>query len=78
MNIAVVIDDDTGARGAFDAVVALRGNAGDDGSDCRYPIGEPRAPDFRFCCKRSMTGSVYCSSHHFACSDGLPQTTRKK
>jgi GcrA cell cycle regulator len=32
-------------------------------SDCRWPIGEPRQPDFRFCAERSLEGRPYCALH---------------
>jgi len=47
--------------GVFEAVVALRGAPGGDGSQCRFPIGDIRALDFRFCDKDAASGSVYCS-----------------
>jgi len=34
-----------------------------DRDDCRWPIGEPRHPDFRFCGERSLEGRPYCALH---------------
>jgi len=30
---------------------------------CRWPIGDPGRPDFRFCGSRSNSGSPYCEYH---------------
>jgi len=30
---------------------------------CRWPMGDPTSPDFRFCGARSQTGLPYCSYH---------------
>jgi GcrA cell cycle regulator len=39
-----------------------------DGRGCCYPIGEPRAPGFRFCEAAVETvGRVYCDEHHALC-----------
>ena len=43
-----------GVRAAIDAL-------GPD--DCRWPLGEVRAPDFHFCCSPRELGSAYCSTH---------------
>jgi GcrA cell cycle regulator len=32
-------------------------------SMCRWPMGDPTKPDFRFCGARSATGLPYCSHH---------------
>ncbi|MBO0766213.1 MAG: hypothetical protein J2P50_16720 [Hyphomicrobiaceae bacterium] len=31
--------------------------------DCRWPIGEPRHPDFHFCGQRRIEGRPYCELH---------------
>lgn len=33
---------------------------------CRWPIGEPSAPDFRYCGAKQITGvkTSYCARHH--------------
>lgn len=31
--------------------------------DCRYPIGDPRKPDFCFCAATQFVGSPYCAQH---------------
>ena len=49
--------------GAFEAVAALRGAPGSDGSQCRYPIGDVKSPDFHFCDGISIDGSSYCLIH---------------
>ena len=30
---------------------------------CRWPIGDPREPGFRFCGKSAMHGQPYCAEH---------------
>jgi GcrA cell cycle regulator len=30
---------------------------------CRWPMGDPTRPDFRFCGARAQTGLPYCSHH---------------
>lgn len=32
-------------------------------SMCRWPIGDPTTPEFRFCGARSITGLPYCAQH---------------
>ena len=32
-------------------------------SMCRWPMGDPGSPDFRFCGARSLTGMPYCDHH---------------
>jgi GcrA cell cycle regulator len=32
-------------------------------SMCRWPLGDPTKPDFRFCGGRAITGLPYCSHH---------------
>jgi GcrA cell cycle regulator len=32
-------------------------------SDCRWPIGEPRHPDFHFCGAPQLDGRPYCELH---------------
>jgi hypothetical protein len=34
-----------------------------EASDCRWPIGEPRHPDFHFCGKPHAEGRPYCEHH---------------
>lgn len=31
--------------------------------DCRWPFGDPLAPDFHFCGKQKVDGSPYCEFH---------------
>jgi GcrA cell cycle regulator len=31
--------------------------------DCRWPVGEPRHPDFHFCGARQAEGRPYCALH---------------
>ncbi len=33
-------------------------------SHCVFPIGYPRAKDFKFCCDPVRPGSSYCPIHH--------------
>jgi GcrA cell cycle regulator len=30
---------------------------------CRWPIGDPPSPSFRFCCRDRLAGVPYCSAH---------------
>ena len=30
---------------------------------CKWPIGDPRQPDFHFCSEHAQTGLPYCSEH---------------
>lgn len=32
-------------------------------TDCRWPIGDPRQPDFHFCGKNKLPGLPYCEVH---------------
>lgn len=32
-----------------------------DSNTCRWPIGDPQSPDFRFCGAQTETGQVYCA-----------------
>ena len=32
-------------------------------SMCRWPMGDPTKPEFRFCGARSITGLPYCTHH---------------
>lgn len=54
---------DMAPTGVFDAVSALRGSPGGEGSSCRWPHNDVRAPDFHFCDSDAMAGSVYCAAH---------------
>lgn len=40
-----------------DAVQSLVDNA------CKWPVGDPLNPDFRFCCSPQESGFVYCAFH---------------
>jgi len=31
--------------------------------DCRWPLGDPREPDFRFCAALQLPGYPYCEHH---------------
>lgn len=37
---------------------------------CRFPIGDPIEPDFRFCFEATDPGRPYCAVHAAACFDG--------
>jgi GcrA cell cycle regulator len=30
---------------------------------CKWPIGDPRQPDFHFCSEEAQTGLPYCGEH---------------
>jgi len=49
-----------GRLGAGDAVRSL------EAGQCRFPIGDPAKPDFRFCCRPCEGESVYCAEHSAA------------
>lgn len=34
-----------------------------EANDCRWPIGDPKDPDFHFCGKGKVNGLVYCDFH---------------
>lgn len=34
---------------------------------CRFPFGDPRRPDFRFCAAVAVAGKSYCAEHHALC-----------
>jgi GcrA cell cycle regulator len=45
--------------------------------DCRWPIGEPRQPDFHFCGARQAPGRPYCALHwEMAFQPPRPRTPR--
>lgn len=43
-------------RRAFEHMVDSRG--------CKFPIGDPHSPEFRFCCAAKAAESAYCDHHH--------------
>ena len=45
-------------------------------SMCRWPIGDPTAPDFHYCGDRSITGLPYCTTHAQIASQ--PAAERKR
>lgn len=34
---------------------------------CRYPMGDPKDTQFRFCLEDVQRGSIYCEEHHKLC-----------
>jgi hypothetical protein len=43
-------------------------------NDCRWPIGEPRHPDFHFCGAQVAAGRPYCPLHwHMAFQPAKPR-----
>lgn len=40
-----------------EAVVNLKNH------QCRWPMGDPKAADFRYCCKAKKPGAAYCDEH---------------
>ena len=34
-----------------------------ESDDCRWPLGEPRSPHFRFCAAHQLPGYPYCERH---------------
>lgn len=34
-----------------------------EANDCRWPVGEPRHPDFHFCGEQQASGRPYCEHH---------------
>ncbi len=56
----------TGLTGAAAAVAALRRGC------CKWPIGEPTSPAFRFCCEAIQNeGKPYCPDHRREASAGM-------
>lgn len=47
-------------RGARQSIAALRSES------CRWPIGDPLNPDFRFCGEEKIAGTSYCLDHYHA------------
>ena len=43
---------------------------------CKWPIGDPADPEFRFCGRRAEPGKAYCSAH--AAMAYTPQAKRKR
>ena len=47
-------------------------------STCRWPIGDPMSPDFRFCGARTQDGATYCSHHAcLAYQQRIPQQRQR-
>ncbi len=43
-------------------------------NSCRYPIGEPRSTDFRYCGHdRANDATPYCDYHHRLCYRPVPR-----
>ena len=40
---------------------------------CRYPIGDPGTPNFRFCRAPRQSSSSYCECHHKLCYRGFSE-----
>jgi GcrA cell cycle regulator len=38
--------------------------------DCRFPVGEPRDPDFKYCGRRVVAGQSWCGEHMKVCYSG--------
>ena len=55
------------ATGAQEALRKLRIH------DCRWPIGDPRSDNFRFCGARKYPGSSYCVHHFIASINPYPK-----
>jgi hypothetical protein len=43
--------------------------------ECRWPIGDPRSPDFGFCAAPKRAGSSYCAEHHARAIESREQPT---
>ncbi len=43
---------------------------------CRWPIGDPQIPDFRFCGRQKIPGLSYCSDHQKCAYVSPPKPTR--
>lgn len=59
-------------RGATRAVLSLAA-----GQECRFPIGDPKHPDFHFCCAKPAHDSRYCERHDAIVYDGTPEERAK-
>ncbi|MBV6632682.1 MAG: global cell cycle regulator GcrA-like protein [Alphaproteobacteria bacterium] len=42
---------------------------------CKWPIGDPRDPDFRFCGKQTSNGLPYCETH---CQQAYQQPSSRR
>lgn len=56
----------TAVGGARRAQKKVEGRTIDDVTPrcCRWPLGDPRSPLFRFCGRKKRVGSPYCDEHH--------------
>jgi GcrA cell cycle regulator len=45
--------------------------------DCRWPIGEPRHPDFHFCSQPCTPGRPYCA-HHWSMAFQPPRPRQQR
>lgn len=72
--VAMVLDDpetdDPETDGIGAATAAILGRAP---SQCRWPIGDPRSPDFRFCGATAERGKPYCREHMARAYIGAPR-----
>ena len=59
-------------RGATRAVLSLA-----PGQECRFPIGDPKHPDFHFCCAKPAHNSPYCERHDEIVYDGTLEERAK-
>ena len=53
----VVIDEPEPAPGEFSTVLSLNDRI------CKWPIGNPGEPGFRFCGHKAVDGTPYCADH---------------
>lgn len=45
-------------------------------TSCRWPIGDPKEPDFHFCNRSKVEGKSYCAFHCARAYDGVPVRRR--
>lgn len=47
-------------------------------SHCRWPVGDPRAEEFRFCGAHAPIGQTYCCQHHAIAYYRAPTTVKER
>lgn len=55
--LPAVVPVDT-AKGAVEAILSTKWRS------CRFPIGDPKKPDFHFCGQPTRIGQPYCPDHY--------------
>ncbi len=56
---------------------AFRATRVANGPACRWPIGDPKSPDFHFCGSPSIEGKPYCEKHCAMAYSGWSEASEK-